>query len=381
MDAVKPRSAANARMLLEHLAESGTPPPGAASLIDVGSGDFLAYFDAEILDGLAARGGSTCRFFEGAYGAGKTHLLQLLEDQARGRGMGVVKVDLSQALSLSDWRLITLYILQNIEFGIGGETVRGLPRILSALGSKDMADTKALELASLPHPGFKAAMLRMARNQDTAAAAAGLMERYLLGERIGALALRGQGIHGVKNPLSVRNAEQVLNTVLGGLFRLGSAGTLLMFDENERTLGASNRFSIRVSLAANLMRRFIDQCFTGGLVGTVAVFAVLPNFVGTASTVYPALGQRLRTSQLDGFNPSWRWPVLSTQEVSSIRSPEDFLAAATTRILELGGHDGKEARQLESKMMSAGTSILNSNAGTGYRREIVKALATLAVRR
>ncbi len=96
------------RASLEKLAEHGTPPPGASPIIDVGTDSFVEFFADEVIDGLIATGGSTCRFFEGAYGSGKTHLLQLLEMRARDRGMAVVRLDLSQALSLADWRLITL---------------------------------------------------------------------------------------------------------------------------------------------------------------------------------------------------------------------------------------------------------------------------------
>src|SRR4051812_40870847 len=89
--------------LLEDLAQYGVPPAGAAPLIDIGTGDYLEFFGSEILDQLVASGGSTCRFFEGPYGSGKTHLLQLMEDQALKRQMAVVRLDLSQALSLEDW--------------------------------------------------------------------------------------------------------------------------------------------------------------------------------------------------------------------------------------------------------------------------------------
>ncbi len=59
------------RDILQSLSEVGDPKPGAANLIDVGSSDFINFFDNEILDSFIEKGGSTCRFFEGVYGAGK----------------------------------------------------------------------------------------------------------------------------------------------------------------------------------------------------------------------------------------------------------------------------------------------------------------------
>ncbi|WP_373064703.1 BREX system ATP-binding domain-containing protein, partial [Gemmatimonas sp.] len=84
---------------LEQLAQYGVPSQGAARLLDVGSAEFLRYFERETLDDFVCRGGATCKLFEGAYGSGKTHLLHLLHDLALSKGMAVVKTDLSQALS------------------------------------------------------------------------------------------------------------------------------------------------------------------------------------------------------------------------------------------------------------------------------------------
>lgn len=58
-----------------------------SSVIDVGSDAFVSCFEHEILNGLVQHGGATCRFFEGSYGAGKTHLLRLLGETARARGI------------------------------------------------------------------------------------------------------------------------------------------------------------------------------------------------------------------------------------------------------------------------------------------------------
>jgi hypothetical protein len=367
------------RNALEHLAEHGTPPPGTAPIIDVGSDKFLDFFTDEVIDGLVATGGSTCRFFEGAHGSGKTHLLQLLETRARNRGMAVVRLDLSQALSLEDWRLITLYVLENLEATVDGDIIRGLPDILDVMGLAELANYDALECSTLPHPGFKTAMLRAVRPTDLSDEAIEYLRRYLLGERVGAGTLRRLGVFGVKNPLSNRNAEQVLNTVVGALHYLGLPGTMLVFDENEKTLEDSHGRSRRAQLAANLLRRLIDACFTGGLKGMVAVFGVLPGFLQACSLTYPALGERIQIARGGPYNPAWRWPVLPIEEVGTVSGPEEFLSGAIEKFLDVVRRCSGNVDGLEPRMREEGERVLWASAGSGYRRALTKALAAIAV--
>ena len=103
-----------AQDILEQLAAHGTPSPGVARRIDVGSGPYLRFFEEELLSGLVEMGAAACRIYEGAYGAGKTHLLQLIAETALARGAAVVQADLSHDLQLSDWRGLIEHILQEI---------------------------------------------------------------------------------------------------------------------------------------------------------------------------------------------------------------------------------------------------------------------------
>ena len=70
---------------LEQVAQYGTAPRGAAAFLDVGSAGFVDYFESEIIDDLLGSGGATCKMVAGAYGSGKTHLLDLLGDVALRR--------------------------------------------------------------------------------------------------------------------------------------------------------------------------------------------------------------------------------------------------------------------------------------------------------
>lgn len=373
-------TAAEIEAALEGVAQFGIPVAGTARLFDVGSGDYLRYFEDEVLDDLVAQGGATCRFIEGVYGSGKTHLLDLLRDLALSRGMVVARTDLSQAQGLDDWRLIVRYLLQKMEARIEAQTVRSLPRILAALARCGRPDLHELDRAHLPHTGFQHAMLTMAAGcHGLEPAGQELLQRYLLGDTVPAGVLRRAGASGIKNPLSQKNAEQVLGTVAGGLFKLGIPGTLLAFDENERSLAyLGTAPSRRVIGAANRIRRLVDHCASGGLSGAVAVFAILPTFLDQCSRAYPALGQRLEMVRDAEAPAAWRWPVLPISAIATTRSPEQFLAAVVTRFEALVAACGKAPPDLRARMLPAGQRILAQNAGSGYRRELMKGLGLIA---
>ncbi len=118
-----------------NVSENGIPGPGQAQIIDIGSSDYLQYFIEEVVDNYIVQGGSTCKFFIGDYGTGKTHLIDLLHSLALENNMAVCRTELSRSLELEDWKLITRYILQNIEMKLEGQTVRSFPDILRLMGS------------------------------------------------------------------------------------------------------------------------------------------------------------------------------------------------------------------------------------------------------
>ena len=371
------------RDALEQIAQYGVLGDANPWLIDVGSDAFISCFEREILDDLVQHGGSTCRFFEGSYGAGKTHLLRLLGETARARGMVTARMDLTHEIGLDDWRLIAEYLLSNLEVTIGDVSARGLPDILSALAASGEANIEALRAAHLAHTGFQAAMIRAATATPSATVAMPpALRSYLLGSRVSLSALKHGGVRGVKDPLVPKNAEQVLSTVLGGLFHLGLPGTLLLFDENESSLFSKRAIVPRkLQAAANIMRRLIDGCTTGELVGTVAVFAVLPGFLDTCAQQYPALGQRLEMPRKVS-EPSWRWPIMPVTSVTSLPDAADFLEAMLghfQQMLQDSGCDLARVERVVDQMSAEGETLLASQAGSGYRRPLMKHLATLAL--
>ena len=374
------------RDALEQIAQYGVLGDANPWLIDVGSDAFVSCFEREILDDLVQHGGSTCRFFEGSYGAGKTHLLRLLGETARARGMVTARTDLTHELGLGDWRSIAAYVLSNLEVTISGVSARGLPDILSALAASGEANVEAMRGAHLAHTGFQAAMIRAATTAPATPSATrampAVLRSYLLGGQVRLSALKQGGVRGVKDPLVLKNAEQVLSTVLGGLFHLGLPGTLLLFDENESSLFSKRATAPpKLQAAANIMRRLIDGCTTGNLVGTVAVFAVLPGFLDTCAQQYPALGQRLEMPRKVS-EPSWRWPIMPVTSATSLPDAADFLDAMLghfQQMLQDSGCDRARVARVVDQMSAEGETLLASQAGSGYRRPLMKHLATLAL--
>lgn len=364
---------------LRQFSSYGVPPPGAARLLDVGSSRFLEYFGGEVLDQFVCRGGATCKVLEGAYGSGKTHLLQLLEDLALERGMAVVRTDLSQALSLEDWNLVVKHLLANIEVSTRSGVARSLPDVLSALARDGRLKPSLPRLATLPHGGFAHAIALLAGGASLSPSATESVSRFLVGEKVTVAELRSRGVTNVKHPLSARNAELVLKTVLGALFQLGIPGTLLLFDENEKTFVFNRQVPPRrVVMGANLLRRLIDASASGSLVATAAVFAVLPGFVENCALAYAALGQRLQVNRFGDEQAGWRSPVLSLQAVTTEQDPEGFLEGLLDRLELLLRHCGVSGDGYRPAFHTAGCDVLARNAGSGYRRDLVKRLATLA---
>ena len=361
--------------VLESIAQYGVPASRLAWVTDVGTEDYLEFFRSEVMDDLVAGGAATCRFLEAVYGAGKTHVLDLLQNLALDCGMAVVRTDLSEALGFDDWKTLTRHILENLTARINDEEVQSLPTIVEALSEERDLGLAPLRTHRLPHPGFSNAIDRLVRGALPHESRERL-GRFLVGERIGVGQLRAVGLDRIADPLSHRNAEQVLNTVVNALRLLGLRGSLLVFDENERSFDVKSK---KVVVGANFLRRFIDACATGQLAGVVAVFGVLPGFLNRCALVYPALGQRLHTDPLDSKHVAWRWPVLPVSSLSTAGDPDTFCQQAINRIHGLVEPHIQSATTLRRGMISAAAEVLEHHAGDSFRRPLLKCLATLAL--
>jgi len=360
---------------LEHVAQFGVTAPGTAHLFDVGTGPFLEFFRSEVFEGFVAHGAGTLRFFEGPYGSGKSHLLDLLAEASLDAGLAVARIDLSAAAGLADWHLLTQRVLEDLEVRLAGGTVRSLPLILELLADGREAGHWKLTDGRLPHAGFAQAMQLRLRG-SLGPVAPGLLRQYLVGERVAVRDLAAAGLAGVKHPLSRRNAEYVLRTVLAGLRRAGLRGTLLVFDESERSL---QRQSLKVRTGANVVRRFVDAAAAGSLENCAVVFAILPGFVEAAAEFYPALGQRLFRVRT-GDNPPWRAPLLTLSEVSSTTDVRAFARGLAERLEKLVSEFEAAPYGLQKTLSLVADAAIAANAGAGVRRDICKAMCAATLR-
>lgn len=241
---------------LQRISQYGIDDVEIADLIDVGNQDYMNYLENEVIENLIAKGGATCKFIEGAYGAGKTHLLNLIYKKALSKGMLVAFTTLDSAVSLTDWKLVVEYILENVEYRHEGITYKSLPEILTFAGERlvDDRQKEILNTAKLPSASFKNAILLALNKKNLNNEAWEVVKEYLVGRKVNVQTFKSVGINNIRASLSKSNAENILKTVLSSLHILGFKGVVLLFDENERTLsGFGERISRRNQLAANLM--------------------------------------------------------------------------------------------------------------------------------
>lgn len=253
---------------LERVASNGLVPGGAA-LLDVGTKPFVDFFHEEVLEGLVSKGHATCKVIRGAYGSGKSHLVDLLRARALDENYLVVRTDLSQDVGFDDVNILARYVVENLEARCVGETVKGLPEILNhvAVTNPPAVDITMRQL--LPHTGYARAMSLLVNRRFKTSDDRELLERFLLGDRIPASEFALRHMRGVKNPLNGRNAESALRTVARVTRSLGFRGILLLFDENERSFEfRGHRPPARVVRAANFFRRWIDACAAGNVAGS-----------------------------------------------------------------------------------------------------------------
>jgi hypothetical protein len=376
--------------MLEVLAENGIPKPGTAGIIDVGTSDFLNFVDKELLGDFIPNGGATCRFFEGTYGSGKSHLLDLIEDIALKKGFIVCRIDLANDLSFENWSQIIKHILENCQILIGDNSIRNFPNILFELPHSECLKIEKLQKAQLPHPGFQNAILRALRTSCLGYATHENLYRFLLGEKVTAKAMKASGLKAIKNPLAVNNSEQVLVTILNAINLLGMKGCILLFDETDKSWNLHNRNIVpkRILVASNLIRRFIDSSSLGRIRGTLAVFAVLPNFIGDCKRCYPALGERLGFERVEDKESAWRWPILPISAVSSLYNTceseitvrELFLRKIIEKFTSIVDYCEGKTTGIETELLEIGKKQLEDHAGKDYKRAIIKAFALNSIK-
>jgi len=376
--------------ILESLNYMGITKPGSARVVDVGSEKFLSFFEKEILDDYISKGGSTCRVFEGVYGSGKSHLLQLIEELAINKGYIVCRIELKHDLDFSKNQLITKHILENCQALIRGERIKRLPDIIGAASEFGTLDIENLKSAHLHHSCAKNAVHYAVKRSTLDERAWSELRRYLLGEKVLVRDLKKVGLIGIKKPLTEKNSEQFLNTIINSIYILGFQGLILLYDETDRSWASSGTYiTKKVQSGANIIRRFIDACSFGDIKGTMAIFAVLPNFIQDCTHCYPALGQRLARFDDTGPIKAWRWPILPVRATNSIilditKMSEEkiaFFEEVKKKYRLLIDYCGGDLDGIDDEFDLVGIPELNKTAGEEYRRQLIKIMSNCALNR
>jgi hypothetical protein len=299
---------------------------------------------------------------------------------ALDNNMAVSRIVLSESLELEEWKLITKEFLKKIEVRFGGQTAKSLPDVIGLMARNGFIDFDILDKVKFPHNGFKKAMMYFAKGNLNERAESSI-KNYLLGEREGLQLsqLKYHGIRGVKEPLSKRNAEGIFKTVVTFLWKAGLRGTLLLFDENEKTFNWTRGPNPPKSIvdAANLMRRTVDSVSNQGMQGVIFVYTVLPGFVERAYQAYQALGQRL-TIPNDGYKQPWRWPVISYASINKYSDRVDFLNAIAIHLNTLTGKCGVQT-DITHELLDIGNEVLRRKAGDEYKRDLLKSLTRVCL--
>jgi len=370
---------------LGKIAQNGTDDVEIADLIDVGNQDYINYLENEVIENLIAKGGATCKFIEGAYGAGKTHLLNLIYKKALLKGMLVAFTTLDSAISLTDWKLVVEYILENVEYRYEGITYKSLPEILAFAGERlvDNSQKENLMREKLPSSSFKNAILLALNKKNLNNKVWEVVKEYLVGRKVNVQTFKSLGINNIRASLSKSNAENILKTVLSSLHILGFKGIVLLFDENERTLSSfGEKVSKRVQLAANLMRRLIDSCSNGSLEGVLIVFSILPDFISRVANKYEALAQRLQIVQGENKCIGWRLQLQKVDFVNTLSEDhQNFMNEMVNAYLRLAENFGILNSDFKKEVIETCNMVLRRNISSGYKRELAKTIATMMLER
>jgi hypothetical protein len=383
----------NASDALEYLASYGVLPDCELALkISVGLEKVLELIERETFPFLRA-GGSELRFFEGAYGRGKTHLLKAIEAVARRNGF------------------VTAYVECNCgkrPFASLDETYR---QVVAAVRSPRAA---SLGKASGPHnlilESFQGqpkteALRRLARVREDPWLTRDFRNLiYAYGKRLCDI----QGPDPIRTELAkliranvaepvrltdIYRAEKALPRPLGKLSRrnagswlrslsslptaLGYSGLIVLFDETEQNFPFS---AYSRTHFANL-RNLVDHVAAGDLRGCAIYYAVVDDFLDTARLYLDALAQRIERVRIDalpGSNANLRAVWCSVDEVTEPRPPsEEFYKGLRDRLLDLTAESGFPRDRIAELRKRLGGAVREfaTRADPGAVREFVRKTA------
>lgn len=359
--------------ILKPVATNGIPG-NAADLIDIGNGDFIDFFNKEIILSLVSNGGSSINFFEGNIGSGKSHISKLIEKKALNQDFAFIWIDLKSLTQIAHYENIVREILQQITIISNEEQSKSLPLILKR--KPGFIKVNSDNGTYLPHKGCKTAIEYVLSNKISNDNGKFLLDQYLMGSPVTIAQFRQAGITGIKNSLSTKNAENFLKTALNYLYSLRKKGLIIVFDID--TVFENKVKPPEVKKAANILRRLIDATADHTILGCSIIFTAPTGFLNYCSNHYPALGQRIRPGHFVNIHHSWR---AKRYEIAKIRTKDrneipNCLAEKIGSIMaEYNSFDGN----LINELNKYGEKIMMRNAGEGYIRPLVHGMTSIAL--
>lgn len=301
-----------AEHILQRLGEGGQPPDFGITRMNVGNESYLRVLEHEYFK-RHLRHGASFKLVQGYFGGGKTHFLYCVRDLAWRYGFATAVVELSPAEcpyddSLKVYQAVVRRLSLKPERAFGAMGY-GLCDLLRRVVDGRLGEGVDASSASAPGRAEVEAWLRRdvgranceshSYRQATVGfclaylrgdeALESALEGWLRGEAVPASAVREAGVY---DGITKSNAFTMLRCLAQMVVALGLAGTVLLFDEVDRTLSVSAR---RSQIIGDSLRHVIDLCGRHELPNTLFAYAVPPEFMRNIVPEYPALYQRLKS--------------------------------------------------------------------------------------
>lgn len=330
---------AEARALVRSLTR-GTTGPRGARFLHVGHQRWLAAQE-ELLCEIAEDGHAEARFVRGAYGAGKSHFLAMVQDRARQMNWLTCHVECrADGVQIDRFETLLPQIVDKLDGGEPSEPdaapadplvqllrrwtagLRRHARIREGDVARPLeADRRIWTLVqdqladSALHGDFVRALLvfaraDVARDREASSAIARWMRG---GERVrvpGAyLVAPGSPATDVDlQPIGAGNARAVLRALLWLVRAAGYAGLLLCIDEVEELAKLGSRR--RQDQALQALREFIDHCGGEGDFRRLCLFLAATPEMFEGANWFPSYDALTTRIQPIGDAISWRGPVV-----------------------------------------------------------------------
>lgn len=354
----------------------GTVPAGGLDLLAVGLDRVAGTFDGEFA--AVASGGAAFKAVRGEYGSGKTFLARWLGERAKGRGMAVAEVQISETETPLH-RLETVYRRLCEHLATATAPPSAFRSLLDAwlyaleedvLSHEDVAPELLGErvdgllerrLGDLARstPGFAAGLrgYRRAVASGDSGTAEGLAA-WLAGQPHVAAAARR--VAGVKGDIDHFLALGFLQGLLAVLRDAGHPGLLVVLDEVETLQRV--RSDARAK-ALNALRQLIDEVDGGRFPGLYLLVTGTPAFFDGRQGVQllPPLAQRLHTD----FATDSRFDNPRAPQVRLLGFDHDRLVELGIRVRDLFADGAAAPDQVRAAVDNAYLSTLASAVAGG----------------